>query len=463
MPNTVQKPLALVVDDEPSVLRSCEKILQREGFSVKLAGSGKEALNLLERHPFDIVFTDLKMPAMEGTELLTILARRFPGVVPVVITGYATIASVVETMRTGAHDYLPKPFTPEEMGTVARRALARRRALLDSPGAPGSEDFPDTGGIVAVSAATRELLRMVEKVAPLKSTVLILGEEGTGKELFARAIHRRGPWGDAPFTPVECRRPSQEALMRELFGNEGEEMEGGGEGLLSGGEGTLFFDEICDLGPDLQARLYQWIHGRTLAEPEPDARAPRLVFASRRDLWQMVEQGLFRKDLYYHLYVFPILIPPLRERREDIPSLVRFFLRRQAEAAGNAPPEVTPEALRVLAQNDWPGNVRQLRATVEWAASTSEASTLEPRHFAGCADRGARDDAEVPRTNRELLDARRRLREKAVSDVEREFLTAALARAGGNVSRASREVGMQRQNFQALMRKHGIRAQGEEE
>lgn len=460
MERDTRKPVALVVDDEPSILKSCEKILHREGFAVKTALTGGEALEILERNPVDLVFCDLKMPEMAGTDLIGTLSRRFPSVVPVVITGYATIASVVETMRLGAYDYLPKPFTPEEMASAARKGMERRRAFLEAP-PPGSKlDPPAAGGVVVAGPAMGEVFRLVEKVAPLRSTVLILGEAGVGKETVARAIHERSPWGDGPFHTVDCRRPSPALLEAQLFGGED------GEGLLRELGGTVFIDEICDLGPDLQGRLLQHIHEREDAmKRQPEGpHHPRLVFASGRDLGRMVEQALFRKDLYYHLYVFPILIPPLRDRQGEIPALVRHFLRRFAERTSTAPPGVTPEALRVLCGHDWPGNVRQLRGAVEWAASTCGDGPIEPCHLSGGAI--ARDDAQpvpVPFDNRELVQTRKRLRETAVAEVEREFIASALERAEGNVSRAAREVGMQRQNFQALMRKHGVRAQGEEE
>jgi two-component system NtrC family response regulator len=454
------KPLALIVDDEPSILKSCEKILQREGFSVRTAHSGPEALEILERNAVDLVFCDLKMPEMTGTDLIATLSRRFPSVVPVVITGYATIASVVETMRLGAYDYLPKPFTPDEMAATARRAMERRRTFLESSMPGAGEDPPASGGVVVAGPVMREVFRIIDKVAPLRNTVLILGEQGVGKETVARAIHERSRWGEGPFHAVDCRRPSPALLDVELFGGTDK------QGLLFDAEGTVFLDEICGLGPDLQGRLLHYIHEREDAfQAEPEGTVyPRLMFASGRDLGRMVEQGLFRKDLYYHLYVFPILIPPLRDRREEIPALVRHFLRRYSERTATVPPKVAPEALRLLSGHDWPGNVRQLRGAVEWAASLCGDEPIEPRHLpGGAASRENAAQLPVPRSNQELVEFRKRLREMAVADVERDFIAFALERAGGNISQAARDVGMQRQNFQALMRKHGIRSQGEEE
>lgn len=367
------QPKFLVVDDEPSICEASKRILTRQGYVVKVASSGPEALELLGREPFDVVFTDLKMPEMAGIQLLAQLARRFPSVVPVVITGYATIASVVEAMRTGAYDYLSKPFTPEEMAATASKALERRRSLTDVPISGEDEDPLPVGALLAAGPAMREVLRMVEKVAPLPSTVLILGEEGTGKEQVARAIHLRSPWGEKPFRIIDCKQPSQDLLESELFGESGVARFNGG--------GTVFLDEVCELGPDLQGRMLQHIHERESPGRAGEQALPRLIFASGRDLGRMVEQDLFRKDLYYHLYIFPILLPPLRERLEEVPALARYFLRQSAERVGATPKELSPEALGLLCRYDWPGNVRQLRGAIEWAASICGDDPIEPSHL----------------------------------------------------------------------------------
>jgi len=449
-------PRVLVVDDEPSVCRSSERILTREGYEVRTAPGGAEALDLLGREAFDLVFTDLKMAEMGGMELLETLRSRFPDVVPVVITGYATIASVVEAMKVGAFDYLPKPFTPDEMAAVARKAWDRRQLLLRSRGvtAPPGEDPAMFAGIVGSSPKMQEVYRNVRKVATTSSTVLIIGETGTGKELVARAIHALSPRKHQRFFAVDCvtvRAPQSTGAVSDKRGI-----------FESANRGTVFLDEICNVDVEVQAKLLRFIQEREflpVGATQPRHVDVRLIFATNRDLEKMVRDGTFREDLYYRLHVFPIALPPLRERREDIPLLACHLLSRSRERC--AKPQVarlSEDALRLLEQYDWPGNVRQLEAFVERAVIACDGDVIEPRHLPRTLSRQSLPaDLAIPSTNKELLALKKRLREQAVADVEREFVIEALQRNAWNVTRAAAEVGIQRPNFQMLMRRHGIR------
>ena len=460
-------PRVLVVDDEPSICRSCEKILVREGYEVKTVLSGAGALELLGREPFDLVFTDLKMAEMGGMELLEALRSQYPDIVPVVITGFATIASVVETMKVGAFDYLPKPFTPDEMAAVARKAWDRRQLLLRSHGgpAPASDDPAIFAGIVGSSPTMQEVYRNLRKVATTSSTVLIIGETGTGKELVARAIHNLSPRKHERFFAVDCGALTVTLLESELFGH----VKGSFTGATSdkrgifevANRGTVFLDEICNVDVEVQAKLLRFIQEREflpVGATQPRHVDVRLVFATNRDLEKMVRDGTFREDLYYRLYVFPIQLPPLRERREDIPLLACHLLAKSRERCAKHVARFSEDALKLLGQYDWPGNVRQLEAFVERAVIACDGDVVEPRHLPRTLARQTLPaDLQIPTTNKDFLALKKRLREQAVNDLEREFVLEALQRNQWNVTRAAAEVGIQRPNFQMLMRKHGVR------
>jgi two-component system NtrC family response regulator len=456
-------PRVLVVDDELSICKACEKILVRRGFHVRTALSGKSALTLLDEEPFDLVFTDLKMTEMGGMQLLQELRSRFPDIVPVVITGYSTIASVVETMKLGAFDYLPKPFTPEEMLAVVAKAWEKRNRILQSRAMAAGEEVGSFGGMVGQSPRIQEVFTLIRKVAPTSSTVLIIGESGTGKELVARAIHSSSPRRSQRFFAVDCGTLSVNLLESELFGH----VKGAFTGAVvtkrgifeTADRGTVFLDEICNVDLEIQGKLLRFIQEREflpVGGTDPKRVDIRLIFATNRDLSRMVAEGTFREDLYYRLHVFPIHLPPLRERREDVPLIARSLLARIRERSGRNIRSISEEALRVLEEHDWPGNVRQLESAIEWAAISCDGDVIEPRHLPGTI-RPRRFVNAVPATNDEFLQMKKKLREQAVADLEREFILAALERSNWNVSRASQEVGIARPNFQALMRKHKLR------
>jgi DNA-binding NtrC family response regulator len=459
-------PRALVVDDEPTICRASEKILSREGYWVKTAYSGKQALSLLEQEPFDILFTDLKMAEMGGMELLETLRTRFPYVVPVVITGFATIASAVETMKLGAFDYLPKPFTPDEMAAVAKRAWEKRQNILQTRAIAQGEMLPSFCAIVGKSPKIQEIFRMVRKVAPTSSTVLIVGETGTGKELVARAIHTLSPRNEHRFCAVDCGTLSVELLESELFGH----VKGAFTGAITNkqgifeaaDQGTVFLDEICNLNLEIQGKLLRFIQEREflpVGGTETKHVDIRLVFATNRDLEKMVAEGTFRDDLYYRLYVYPIHLPPLRERREDIPVLAYHLLAKMQTQSAKKISTISDAALKLLEQYNWPGNVRQLESTIERAVISCDGTTIEPHHLPmAIARAGLPEPYPVPQNNEEFLALKKKLREQAIGELEREFVLDALQRNGWNVTRAAQEVNIQRPNFQALMRKHAIRA-----
>jgi len=467
--NNLNKLKVLVADDELSVCKSCEKILRRHGCEVRTVLSGKEALALLEREPFDLVFTDLKMSEIGGMELLQALHSRFPDIVPIVITGYATVASVVETMKLGAFDYLPKPFTPAEMLAVVTKAWEKRKRILESRAAAAEEPVETFAGIVGRSSKMQEVYNLIRKVAPTSATVLIIGDSGTGKELVARAIHNLSPRKNQRFFAVDCATLSVNLLESELFGH----IKGAFTGAVAAkrgifeasDQGTVFLDEICNVDLEIQGKLLRFIQEREflpVGGTEPKHVDVRLIFATNRDLTRMVSQGSFREDLYYRLHVFPVYLPPLRERREDIPLLALYLLKKVRDRSAKNIAMISEEALKLLEQHDWPGNVRQLESAIEWAVISCEGDMLESRHLPRfvCPQPSVMD-VPVPRTNEEFLAVKKKIREQSVSELEREFVLAALERSQWNVTRTAQEVGIARPNFQALMRKHGIRARAQ--
>ncbi len=455
----------LVVDDEMVICRSCEKVFRRAGHDVTCAGSGREALTLLRTDEFDVVFTDLKMMDVGGLEVVETIREKYPHTVVVVITGYATIASAVETMRSGAFDYLPKPFTAGELMAVLDRALERHKLIGISSGDLEEPAGTAVGGLVGESPSMRDVYTLIRKVAPTDSTVLIIGESGTGKDLVAKAIHEESARRERKFFAIDISTLSSSLLESELFGH----VKGSFTGATSdkpglfdaAGGGTIFLDEIGNLQPETQARLLRVLQekeflpvGSTVVR-KVDVR---LIFATNKNLKQLVAEGTFREDLYYRLNVFPIKLPPLRERADDIPHLTRHFLLKFCEANKRTAPAIDPDAMEALMRYSWPGNVRELEHAVERLLILVEGDRIEPVHVAAALfGTGAVVGSTMPKNSSELKMVKKLLRKSSVEEVEKRFITEALVRNDWNVSRAAREVNMKRPNFQALMKRYLIK------
>ena len=457
----------LIVDDEPVICKSCEKVFRRSGHTVRSATSGREALAILQADTFDVVFTDLKMLDMGGLEVLQNIKERYPTTVVVIITGYATIASAVETMRSGAFDYLPKPFTAGELIAVLDRALERRRLLLMAEPEFEYTDSAGFEGMIGTSAPMREVYSLIQKVGPTDSTVLIVGESGTGKDLTAKAIHQRSKRKDGRFFAIDISTLSSTILESELFGH----VRGSFTGATSdrsgvfevANHGTIFLDEIGNLPVETQARLL-----RVLQEKEfiPVGSSTvkkvdlRLIFATNQNLKQLVTEGKFREDLYYRLNVFPLRLPTLRERSEDIPELVHHFLGKYCQAVERTMPKIRAEAMELLMDYHWPGNVRELEHVVERLTILGEGGEIKPIHISAALYRtDSAIRSMIPKTSEELKSLKRKIRESSVQEVEKLFVEESLIRNSWNVSKAARDVSMQRSNFQALMKKYGIKKQ----
>jgi DNA-binding NtrC family response regulator len=461
-------PKILVVDDEINICRSVEKILTKSGLLVRTALNGQEALSLLETEPFDAVLTDLKMSRLGGMEVLRRAKELYPDMPVIVMTGYASVSSAVEVMKLGALDYLPKPFTPEEIRAVVSQSLAAaHRSTATRDGYPANrKPRAVTHQLIGDSLKIRQVISMVAKVAPTDATVLVCGESGTGKELIARAIHANSRRHDRVFFAVDCATLSPNLLESELFGHAKGAFTGADkdkDGIFQlADQGTVFLDEIGNIGTEVQGKLLRFLETRELwrlGGTGPRKVDIRLIFATNKNLEGLVSAGSFREDFYYRIHVYPIRLPPLRERREDILPITRHFVAQYARQMNKPDLELDPDAEQRLVRYDWPGNVRQLRNTIERAVILCEANRLTTMDL-GLPDTDgeqAETAGRAPQTNEELKRMKREIRRSSVEEIERSFLVQALEKSDWNITRASKMTGLQRPNFQSLMKKHGIR------
>jgi len=458
----------LVVDDEEIVVRSCLRILGEVGYELDSAPDGIEALRKVEESHFDILVLDIMMPKLGGLEVLQRVKESHPDIDVIMITGLSEIDTAVRAMKLGAFDYLPKPFDPDELRLVVQRALERRQLLRENLDLRSEVSTRyRLENIVGGSPAMQGVYRLVAKCAPTNSTVLLTGESGTGKELIARAIHYNSLRRDRPFVPVDCNALSENLLESEMFGH----VKGAFTGAVASkkglfeiaDQGTLFLDEIGNLTLTTQAKLLRAIQERefkAVGGTQVQAANFRLVCATNKDLAAMVAAGTFRDDLYYRISVFPIQVPPLRERRDDIPALAFHFLRSYAAELGKQVTEFSAGAMSALVNHDWPGNVRELENAVQRAVILATDHVIRQAHLGDIVDKSLRLDVDVPRTSDELKRTKKVAREKSVESIEKSFVLEALRRNDWNVTRSAGETGMQRANFQALMKKHGIRLRG---
>src|SRR3989440_12737637 len=361
----------LVVDDEKSQREILEMILSGEGYDVTTASSGEAALRIARERRFDLALTDLKMTGMDGIELLSKLLAFDSSIIVILLTAHGSIDSAKEALRRGAFDYLEKPFEREQLLETIRRALLRLDALDQE--------------IVSASAEMEAVKKMILKVARSNSTVLIRGESGTGKELIARAIHTQSPRADQMFQAVNCAAINENLLESELFGHEKGSFTGAHaekKGLFEVADrGTLFLDEIGELDISMQAKLLRALQEREIRRVG-GTRAIRIdvrvVAATNRDLRAMVQDGRFRDDLYYRINVLSIDVPPLRERRDDIPVLIDYFLKKHTRNTSRLVKGLNPEARRMMNDYGWPGNVRQLESAIERAILLCEGDMITP-------------------------------------------------------------------------------------
>jgi DNA-binding NtrC family response regulator len=462
----------LVVDDERGIVIALKGLFTKEGYEVETAESGEEALGKVKAGLFHVIITDLSMKGMSGLDLLKQVREIDPQCAVLMITAFGTQRIAVEAMKAGAEDYLPKPFDNDELRLKVRKVMETqllKRAhnqLLD-------QVRLETGVFENMIGRSRAMMRVfetIEKVAPTDVTVLVRGESGTGKELVARAIHFRSPRARKPFIAVNCAAFSRELVESELFGHEKGAFTGAvqrREGKFEAADGgTLFLDEIGDMALETQAKLLRVLQEKQferIGGNQPLSVDVRIIAATNQDLETMVSQGRFREDLYYRIKVVEVRIPPVRERREDIPLMVRHFIDDACQRFGKPAMRLSPEAMRACLDRPWKGNARSLKAAIEQAVILAGGDEVSPEDlFSGSDPEG--DHAPAPMTNHVPLGSDdgdetltfREAKDKFVGDWEREFFIRALRATGGNISRAAERIGMYRQSFQQKMRELGI-------
>jgi two-component system, NtrC family, response regulator PilR len=456
--NSQDPPKILVVDDERSMREFLEIMLHKDGYIVRCAENGKMALDLFRQEPFDLVITDIRMKPVDGLEVL----RRCKGIAPqtivIIISAYASAETAVAAMKEGAYDYLPKPFKIEEMRAVIQNAMASRSGearLRDVPEGP-----LHFGALIGESAAMRKLYEMIERVAGTSSNVLITGESGTGKELVARAIHQQSPRCGAPLVPVNCGGVPETLIESELFGYRKGAFTGAAtsrRGLVDAAQGgTLFLDEIGELSPTLQVKLLRLVQERTIRMVGGTEDLPvdvRIISATNRDLEKMVIEGLFREDLFYRLNVIHLNIPPLRQRREDIPKLAEYFLQKFREKLGKDIRKISAYAMDILMSYNFPGNVRELENIIERSIALESSSIVLPDSLTLSAHKRIQQSpmsASVP-VIAEGFDLDHHL-----ADVEKELLLRAMESAQGVKLKAAELLGISFRSFRYRLAKYGM-------
>jgi len=459
----------LAVDDEVPLLRSLRRILEGEGCEVLTAESGEDATALLDREEVDVALVDIRMPRMDGMDLLKWVRRSHADVEVVMMTAHATVDNAMAALRAGAYDYLCKPFDDiSRVGLVVRKA-AERRILLERTRRLEAELGEGRRGPIVIgdSPRLRQVLKMAENVADIGSTVLITGESGTGKEVVARMIHARGLRAAGPFIALNCSALSDNLLDAELFGHTKGAFTGATaskQGLFEAANGgTIFLDEIGDVPPATQVKLLRVLQEgeiRRVMSNETVKVDVRVIAATNVDLRKAMKAGTFREDLYFRLAVIHLHLPPLRERREDVPLLAQHFLRKWSGRFGKSIDRISPEALALLTAYGWQGNVRELENALEHAAVLCNGTTLEPAHLppdVAAASPGALMSSAGPARQADYSDLPfAEARKKAMVDFTRNYVAAVIDRSAGNVARAARMAGVDRSNLRRLMRKAGV-------
>ena len=448
---TVARGKVLVVDDDESMRIACAQALEQIGFSVALAADGEQALETASRESFDVALLDLRMPGPPGMEVLRRLKQDSPNLMVIIITGYATIDSAVEAVKSGAYNYLPKPFTPEALTAIVSKAVTARRSALESTSIRQElERKMLSEEMIGSSEAMRSVAHLIRKAAPGDSTVLITGETGVGKEVVARAIHRLSRRSERPFVTVDCGALVESLFESELFGHVKGAFSGAIESAVGKIElangGTLLLDEIANINPQMQASLLRVVQEREVSRVGSAQKKKvdvRILSATNRDLVAAVREGRFREDLYYRLNVIHIALPALRDRLEDIPALVAYYLKKLAAEKQRPVPSVSEEAMRFLKRHEWPGNVRELINALEYAVVTCEGSTIGTRDLPYSAD-AAQSQALLAGGSGE---------EGQLARQEMDAIRKALKQFHGNKTKAADYLGINRKTLREKIRK----------
>jgi DNA-binding NtrC family response regulator len=448
----------LIADDDPVALNLLAEVLGGEGYRVRAATGGAECVRLAEAEPFDLALVDLRMPDVDGLEVIRRLASVQPGVPVLILTAFATIDTAIEAIREGAYDYLSKPFRMEEIKLAVRRTLANRRLARENIQYRHElQDRYGVQGLVGQSPAMVDVYKLVARVARLDTTVLVQGETGTGKELVAHAIHYASPRAEGPFVVVDCTALPEALFESELFGHERGAFTGAvsaRRGLFeTAAGGTCFLDEIGELSAPLQAKLLRALQEQTIRRVGGNDRIPvsvRIIAATNRDLKQRVAERSYREDLYYRLNVVTLNLPPLREHPEDIPLLVQHFLGKYARASGRPIKGLARETLACLVSYHWPGNVRELENAIERAVTLTPSELIMPEDLP--AQSRAEDAAPLVVPGPRMT----------LEEVKRWYVSTVLGDVGGNKAKAAEILGVDRGTLYRILRRQAGAGETEE-
>ncbi|HEX8394877.1 MAG TPA: sigma-54 dependent transcriptional regulator [Longimicrobium sp.] len=453
----------LICDDEELLVKSCGQILSSEGYTILTEGRGRAALETVRRHRPDIVLTDLNLPDIDGLALLKEIKKLAPETLVVMITGFATVDSSVEAIRAGAYDYIPKPFTATQLRILIGRAGQQVQLVRDNAHLRDQlKKHYSFENIIGTSESIQKVFSVVSRVAPTDANVFISGESGTGKELIARALHANSRRNGRPFMAINCAALPDHLLESELFGHEKGAFTGADNlkrGLLEVASGGSFFmDEVSEMSMDLQAKLLRVIQERRIRRVGGEVEIPidvRWISATNRDPEQAVRDGVLRQDLLYRLNVVPVKLPPLRQRREDIPTLAQHFLRRYAQEYDRGNLRFAPDAMRLMVEYAWPGNVRELQNLMERIVSLC----LPDQEIH--AEDMPEELSAIPTNGRQAVAYSADLpfhdaKNDAITVFEKEYLRDLLKRHNGNISQAARTAGIDRKTIHRMLTKYEL-------
>jgi len=443
----------LIVDDEEQMRELLTKVLEKNGYQVTAAGDGTQALALLEKEPVDLVVTDVRMPGLGGMEALKAIKELNPDIVVIIMTAFGSIDQAVQAVKEGAYDYINKPFKIDEMLLTIRKALDERRLRHEvSVLRHELRTRYHFENLIGKSRAMQEVFSLIEQVAGSRSTVMIYGKSGTGKELVAKAVHYNSQRASKPFVAVNCAAIPSELLESELFGHEKGSFTGAiatkvGKFEMATG-GSLFLDEVGSMRLDLQAKILRALQEREIERVGGTRTIKidvRVIAATNRDLKKAVEEGTFREDLYYRLNVVPITLPDLKDRQEDIPLLANHFVQKFTQESNSNLREISREAMGILLSYPWPGNVRELENVIERAVTLGRGPAIQPGdlppHLAGGAGPVEKALAQ----------------EATLEDLERDYIRAVLRRTKGHQIRAAAILGIDRRTLYRKIRRYGIK------